>query len=149
MSAFNQEPTGKSGSPNKAANNQPDSNSVVSKLAKLQAGGEKRKPENCEDDSSESTPMRRKSRRARTKKAEQSDSEFELSAGDLGEDLDYEAFAPPQFSEAPARKKINTMRASGIATASKNKSATAAKPTAKPRPSAPVKQDRVDDERVD
>ena len=93
--------------------------------------------------------MRRKSRRARTKKAEQSDSEFELSAGDLGEDLDYEAFAPPEFSEAQAKKKINTMRASGIATASKNKSATAAKPTAKPRTSAPAKQDRVDDERVD
>ena len=60
-------------------------------------------------------PMRKRKSRARIPKIDSDDDDFELSAGDVASDLDYQEKVPVQQSAALPKTKIDTMRKSGIA----------------------------------
>lgn len=56
--------------------------------------GQKRTPIENKESDEDSLPTRRKSKTTRRKKIEDSDDEFEISAGDVISDLDYEEAIP-------------------------------------------------------
>ena len=104
------------------------------------AAGQKRCPEN-EEESSEKTPVRkRQSKGTRKKIVEDSDEEFDVSAGDIQSDLDYEENLPNQKSAAVSRNKTEKPRISSVSTL-------AQKVNTMPRKSAPVKQLKTDKSR--
>lgn len=119
----------------------------MARLANMQAGY-KKNPQELNESDSDSIPMRRKSRKAKTTKAtiEESDDEFELSAGDLASDLDFEEEIPQKSAMPPKAK--TTSRLSGIG--GKKPKVSAITPAAgPPRKSAPMPKTRDNGSKVD